>query len=200
MILNNGQGGTSVAHTLYTTSTLLSLGQGTGTGVNEATFLVGDTLGTVPGETIVLLYDNVAGTGRPTWGTWTESDGIDATAFTLWNTYVTCGRWGAYVPNDLANGIRRIEYWDIGSNTLLGYLTSETGVWPTINQTPFLAANGDTTFNGGVTSPIGIVVPVPEPTAFGLIALGSLVWLASPAALTFTRKNCRRLRLPVHQP
>lgn len=149
VILNNGAGGTAPAHYLYATSTLLSLGQGTGVGVNEATFLVGDTLGTAAGETMVLLYDNEAGSGRPVWGTWTESDGINATAFTLWNTYVTAGRWGAYVPNDLVNGIRRVEYWDIGSNTLLGYQTSANGIWPTINETPFLTANGDTTFKTG---------------------------------------------------
>ncbi len=176
VILNNGAGGTTVAHTLYATSTLLSLGQGTATGVNEATFLVGDSLGTAPGETIVLLYDNIAGTGRPVWGTWTESDGIDATAFTLWNTHVTAGRWGAYVPNDLATGICRVEYWDIGSNTLLGYQVSPNGIWQTINEAPFLLANGDTTFNGGVANPIGIVVPVPEPTAFALLGFVGLLW------------------------
>ncbi|MDW8308142.1 MAG: hypothetical protein RMK20_02070 [Verrucomicrobiales bacterium] len=177
VILNNGSGGTSVAHQLYTTSTLLSLGQGTGIGVNQATFLVGDTLGTVPGETMVLLYDNVAGSGRPVWGTWTESDGINATAFTLWNTHVTPGRWGAYVPNDLANGIRRIEYWDIGSNSLLGYLTDDDGIWQTINEPVFLAANGDTTYDGGVGRPIGILAPIPEPSALTLLALGAALGL-----------------------
>jgi hypothetical protein len=66
LVLNDGAGGTSTSSILYTTQTLLMLGPGTGEGVNQATFLVGDSLG-APGETMVVIYDNVEGTGRPIW-------------------------------------------------------------------------------------------------------------------------------------
>jgi hypothetical protein len=69
LILNDGADGTSVSSRLYTTQTLLMLWPGTGEGVNEATFLVGDSLG-APGETMVVIYDNVEGTGRPIWASW----------------------------------------------------------------------------------------------------------------------------------
>jgi hypothetical protein len=173
LILNDGADGTSVSSRLYTTETLLMLGPGTGEGVNQATFLVGDSLG-APGETMVVIYDNVEGTGRPIWASWVEPDGIAGAPGSLWDTYVTAGRWGAYVPNDLANGIRRVEYWDIGSGSLLGVATDDDGVWTPINEPQFLTANGDTRFNGGTTTLIGIIAPIPEPSAAALLLLGAL--------------------------
>lgn len=178
VILNDGAGGTSVANLLYTTSTLLMLGPGTGEGVNQGTFLVGDSLG-APGETMVVIYDNVAGAGRPIWASWVESDGIDGVPGSLWDTNVTPGRWGAYVPNDLENGIRRVEYWDIGSGSLLGVATDDDGIWTPINEPQFLTANGDTRYNGGTTTLIGIIAPIPEPSTLTLLLAGGLglAWL-----------------------
>lgn len=173
LVLNDGAGGTSVSSLLYTTQTLLMLGPGTGEGVNQATFLVGDSQG-APGETMVVIYDNVEGTGRPVWASWVEPDGIAGTPGSLWDTNVTAGRWGAYVSNDLANGIRRVEYWDIGSGSLLGVATDDDGVWTPINEPQFLTANGDTRFNGGTTTLIGIIAPIPEPSAAALLLLGAL--------------------------
>lgn len=175
LVLNNGAGGTANAHLLYTTSTLLMLGPGTGEGVNHATFLVGESLG-ASGETMVVIYDNVEGSGRPVWASWVEPDGIGAAPGALWTNNVTAGRWGAYVPNDLVNGIRRVEYWDIGSGSLLAVATDDDGVWTPIPEAPFLTANGDTRYNGGATTLIGIIAPIPEPSAMVLWWLGLAGW------------------------
>lgn len=175
LILNNGAGGTTIAARLRSTSTLLMLGP-TNTDAYAATMIIGDSLG-APGETMVLLYDNVAGSGRPIWATWVESDGI-TTTFSLSETNAVEGRWAAYVPNSLANGIRRVEYWDIGSNTLLGVATDDDGVWPVLSDPLFAAANGDTTFDGNFSNLIGIVAPIPEPSALALLGLGGLAALA----------------------
>lgn len=175
LVFNDGAGGTSVAGNIYTTSTLLMLGPGTAEGANQATFLVGDSLG-APGETMVLLYDNVAGAGRPVWATWVEPDGISGVPGALWDTNVTDGRWGAYVPNDLADGIRRVEYWDIGTLSLIAAVTDDDGVWTPIPEEPFLTANGDTRYNGGTTTLIGIIAPIPEPSAAALALLGLALW------------------------
>ncbi|MCS7091446.1 MAG: hypothetical protein RMN51_05315 [Verrucomicrobiota bacterium] len=176
LILNNGAGGTGTAHQLYTTSTLLMLGPGTNEGANQATFLVGDSVG-APGETMVVIYDNVLGAGRPVWASWVEPDGIGAAPGALWTNHVPAGRWGAYVPNDLANGIRRVEYWDIGSGSLLGVATDDDGIWTPIPEPLFLAANGDTRYNGGATTLIGIIAPIPEPSVLALGLLGLTGWV-----------------------
>ena len=175
LILNDGAGGTANTHILYTTGTLLMLGPGTAEGANQATFLVGESMG-APGETMVLLYDNVQGTGRPVWATWVEPDGIAGAPGSLWDTNVIAGRWGAYVPNDLANGIRRVEYWSIGTLSLIGVATDDDGVWTPIPEDKYLTANGDTRFNGGTTTLIGIIAPIPEPSTVALGLLGLAFW------------------------
>jgi len=175
VVLNNGAGGTSIAARLRSTTTLLMLGP-TNTDAYAATMIIGDSLG-APGETMVLLYDNVAGSSRPIWATWVESDGI-TTTFSLSETNATEGRWAAYVPNSLANGIRRVEYWDIGSNTLLGVATDDDGIWPSLSGPLFAAANGDTTFDGNFSNLIGIIAPIPEPSALTLLGLCGLAALA----------------------
>ena len=176
LLLNDGAGGTALASTLYASSTITALGQGTATGQNQGTYLVGDSTG-APDETMVLLYDNVLGLGRPIWGNWVESDGITPGGMTLYEANVTAGHWGAYVPNDLVNGIRRVEYRDIANNTILGVATSENGIWTSLSGASFANANGDTAFNGGVTDLIGIVAPVPEPATYWMLAAGGLLLL-----------------------
>lgn len=80
IILNNGAGGTAPATRLTATNPVTVLGFGstptTGTGLKSTA---------VPGLTaknFVLLYDNVAGTGRPIAATFVESDGTDNNATT----------------------------------------------------------------------------------------------------------------------
>jgi hypothetical protein len=168
--INDGGSGIAIAQSLLTTSTAIALTPGT-SGANTATFIYGQS--GLTGETFVLLYDNEAGTGRPLWGTWTESDGITTNYTTQYdnasgaNVGGTAGAWGAYVPNALANGVRRVEYRDI-NNTLLASFTDSDGVW-----------GGFNTVNpsGGTTTPInlGTLVAVPEPSSVTLVLAGVAV-------------------------
>ena len=55
---------------------------------------------------------------------------------------------------------------------------TDNGIWTSLSGASFANANGDTTVNGGVTDMIGIVAPVPEPSACWLLASGGLMLLA----------------------
>lgn len=170
VVLNNGAGGTTEVTRLRTASTISMLGA-TNTDANAATMIIGDTLGTISGETMVLLYDNVGGAGRPVWGSWVESDGITSN-FGLSETNATAGRWAAYVPNTLANGIRRVEYWDMANNTLVGAVTDDDGIWTSLSGTQFSAANGNTTYDGNLNNIVGISAAVPEPSVVAVSMIG----------------------------
>jgi hypothetical protein len=135
--LNNGANGTSTTQSYRTTSTVKILEYGTTSGgTNQATGIIGRTF--ADSEEIILLYDNVSGTGRPVYGTWTENDGI-TTNFTSWYNPASgngvdgyYGRWGAIIPNNNANGIKKIERLSM-ENISLGYGNSSDGMWGSAN-------------------------------------------------------------------
>ena len=123
--INDGAGGAVIDTAYRSTSKALSLA------LNEATFISGRS--GLSGETFVVLYDNVAGEGRPLWVTWTESDGINTNFTRAYETEVenapaASGAWGAYIPNALANGVRRVEYRDFDNN-LVAFVSDSDGVW-----------------------------------------------------------------------
>ncbi|MBK7965085.1 MAG: right-handed parallel beta-helix repeat-containing protein [Bacteroidetes bacterium] len=108
-------------------------------------------------KTWYFLYDNTAGTGRPLYGTWIESDGITPTYTTWYNVDVdgVTGSWGAYLPTTLANGVQRIESRNVQTaalNVCPG--TSASGVWsgagntvnPTAGTTPIVFSLADAPF------------------------------------------------------
>ena len=128
--LNNGANGTAIAQSLRTTNTIQMLGAATARSVR------GSSNGFA--ENAVFLYNNEAGTGRPLYGTWLESNGINETDFNTWYASVNAiaGAWGAYVPTALANGIRRIESLAISDATLVGCpALSATGTWTNAGNT-----------------------------------------------------------------
>lgn len=158
--LDDGSGG-GKGVILYGETPVTSLGQEPGSAPNQSIAIVGDTMETVPPESIVLLYDAVSG-GNLIWGTWVEATNVPPasgpdSALAI-NT--TPGRWAAYVPDSLSNGIRRVEYYSVDGK-FLGAATSPDGKWKSISDPAFSAANGDTTFDGGVNEIIGIVAPLP---------------------------------------
>lgn len=149
--LNNGAGGTAITTSYRTTSTVHMINYGTTSGnADQATALRGTS--NSPDESIILIYDNTAGTGRPVYGTWTENDGV-TTNFTTWYNAVegVSGSWGAVIPNNVTNGIRRIEARDIATANVIGCPSLDAdGNWPTANTvnassgvTPLVIATSD---------------------------------------------------------
>lgn len=158
--INDGEGGTEPLF-LLGERPVRALGQEAGIVENNGTLIVGDTKGTVPPETIVLLYNDVKG-GELIWGTWVENIGIDPPTGgpnSPYAAHVSDGRWAAYVPHDVSGGIRRVEYYS-PEGKLLGAATSSTGVWKPLDGPAFAKAAGNSEFHGGVTDVIGIEAPV----------------------------------------
>ena len=132
--LNNGAGDTVLVQSVRTTNTFMMINPATGTNGGQA---IKGTSSGIP-ENMVFLYDNVAATGRPIYGTWLENDGISENYTTWYAAPATLpvdgvnGSWGAYIPVALANGIRCIEQRNIATAAVEGCsATSATGVWPT---------------------------------------------------------------------
>ncbi len=129
--VNDGAGGTTVDKRFRTTNTIkmLAFGSNNTSGSTDCSAIRGNSL--APGETFVFLYDNVSNSNRPLYGTWAENDGI-TTNFSSWyspTVDTTSGAWGAIIPNDNANGVRRIESRDWSGNVLY-FHTNANGVWP----------------------------------------------------------------------
>ncbi len=138
LLLNDGAGGSTVIYTLTSTNTAIVTNLGTaaadGTGIYGMTHTANRDL--------VFLYDNVGGTGRPLTSTFIESDGT--TGGTTYPTFyqnnvdAIAKAWGTFIPNTLANGVRRIQYLNGGGNKVYAF-TSTDGAWPgaisTVNPT-----------------------------------------------------------------
>jgi hypothetical protein len=89
-----------------------------------------------PAKSFVALYDNEAGTGRPIAVTPVQALGVTiASLATFYSANVSGnnGSWGAIVPNDLANGVRRIANYDGLTGAELAANTSATGTWGATN-------------------------------------------------------------------
>ncbi|MBO9611616.1 MAG: ExeM/NucH family extracellular endonuclease [Dyadobacter sp.] len=105
------------------------LAYSTSAGTNNGSFLKESTSG-ANGKNLVAIYDNTAGTGRPLFIAPAES--IGTTIASVVPGYTTsAGGWNAIVPNDNANGVRRIEQLSSANASLIGCATDDDGVWPT---------------------------------------------------------------------
>jgi PKD repeat protein len=140
--LNNGEGGTTAAHFLTIAEAVTVLGLGTENDPLQGSGVYGKHFSTA--KNFALLYDNIAGTGRPLSATFIENDGTTGgTAYpSFYQNHVDGfeGSWGALIPNQLANGLRRVEVRDKASGSILTGTTSvQNGVWPygsnTVNPT-----------------------------------------------------------------
>lgn len=139
IFLNNGAGGLTVVTRPTTSSspsqliTVVNFGNNItdGTAI-RSTPVTGGT-----GKNFVLLWDkaNITGIDRPVAGTIIESDGLDATGFAGFYATDVNGidkAWGAILPNDLPNGIRRISQYSLASGNETGYKLSSDGRWPVV--------------------------------------------------------------------
>ncbi|MFO0451531.1 MAG: T9SS type A sorting domain-containing protein, partial [Pseudomonadota bacterium] len=101
-------------------------------GANNGSGVYG--LSSATARNFVFLYDNVSGTGRPLTATYVESDGSGTSSFAAFytsNVQGVAGAWGAIIPNNNANGLRRIEQRSISDGSLVGCIGLDTdGVWP----------------------------------------------------------------------
>lgn len=131
--LNDGNGGTSVTHSLTSSSyaTVINFGdtESDGTGIRSTPAASGAA------KNFVFLYDNTAGTGRPIAGTFIEADGTNNSASTFYADFYSTNvnevdkTWGAIIPNNLQNGIQRIAQYTLADGTEAGFKTSPDGLW-----------------------------------------------------------------------
>lgn len=164
LLLNNGAGGSSVSTRLSIAASAVELLNFTNAGNPSAPLGTGLRSTAVPSynaKDFVMLFDNVAGTGRPIAGTYLESDGVTQRAYNDPNpanegyapfyALEVDGKdktWGTIIPNNLPNGIRNISNYSLQTGTLLSatqranaqYPTIPSGTVSTINPTAGLTA------------------------------------------------------------
>jgi len=132
--LNNGAGGNTVQNRVTTTNPIDVIALGEDNVSTLGTGVVGKAFGSA--KDFAFLYDNTAGTGRPLSGTFIENDGTSGgnNYAPFYQTHVDTqdGSFGSLVPNQLPNGIRRVEVRDRASGTVNTdeTLTSADGMWP----------------------------------------------------------------------
>ncbi len=167
ILLNDGAGGTTVASRVTTTTSALVVTFATSAGANNATGIRGSSSGTP--KDIIMLYDNVYGTGRPITAAYIESDGYaNATSYPSYYTTSVdgvAGAWGTVIPNTLTNGIRRIEQRSLATGSIVNCPSvTVNGVWPsgvnTVNpiggSTALVITSSDAPLNTSANTWLGV--------------------------------------------
>lgn len=141
--LNDGAGGTSAVTYLTTQDSVRVINFSTENSDTAGSGIYGNSFASP--KDFVFLYDNTSGSGRPITGTVVEKDGADLTGVAQIVQYYkdnvdqVDGAWGAIIPNQLANGIRRIERRAFADGSVVFANTDDDGVWPsganTVNPT-----------------------------------------------------------------
>jgi hypothetical protein len=108
----------------------------------------------------VLLYDNVAGTGRPLSVALIQRQGtLVAGSSNFYATRQTMATsWATLIPNTLVSGVRRIEERDAASGAIVNVITSNDGIWNGIQTNPS-DATAYPTGPGGFSRPIILQTP-----------------------------------------
>jgi len=164
--INDGAGGTSATAYLTLPDSVKVINYSTTADPNSGTGIYGRSY--AEPKDFIFLYDNVDGTGRPIAGSIVEVDGLSLKPVTSFVPFyrnlvdTVNGAWGTIIPNQLPNGVRRIERRVFGTGEIFTVVnTSADGIWP----------SGANTVNplGGLT-PIEITItdgPTPvELTSF----------------------------------
>ncbi|WP_221405339.1 Ig-like domain-containing protein [Flexibacter flexilis] len=150
--LNDGAGGSTPA--LYLTTKLTMTAVAFGSAASNVTGIRSTSLGTA--QDFVLLSSNMAGTGRPLYCTFIESDGNTVTAADYVDYYDTnvdgvAGAWGAIIPNTNTNGVRYIAALSRTTGNVVGCAATDAdGNWngvstvnPNTGVTAKVIATGD---------------------------------------------------------
>lgn len=135
LMLNNGAGGTSVAHrVLLSAYPVMVIDYGTTPSAALEGSGIYDSLNAAP-KNFICLYDNVAATGRPVSIAIVENDGVSLNAVTsIVNFYRNMVdsmpmHWGTIVPNNLANGVRALEERSFANGSVVDTQTDADGIW-----------------------------------------------------------------------
>ncbi len=126
--------GDSVGVLLYRRAlndSILVLAFGTTASSTQCTGVWGKSLGIA--KNILLLFDNIDGIGKPLACTYLENEGADVASLVIFYADSVNGfdkRWGTIIPNNNANGVKRIEQRFLNDNSLIAFNTSSDGVWP----------------------------------------------------------------------
>jgi hypothetical protein len=141
LLLNDGGTGEEEFHSLTTPSSVqvITFGQGPA----QATALYGQDAASP--KNFVLLYQDEPGIDRPLTATFIEAGGVEVderyAAFYVDLVAGRDGRWGTLVPNQLPNGVRRIEERSMSGNVVAAR-TFASGIPGTANATGGLAVSG----------------------------------------------------------
>jgi hypothetical protein len=116
---------------------------------NSGTAIFGNSFANA--KNFVLLYDNTNGTNnRPISIAYAENESLNLSNVNTWYTNRvngTNGAWGNIIPNNLTNGIQRIEQRTLNSNSVVYAHIESDGIW-----------GNDSTMNrrGGNSRPVSI--------------------------------------------
>jgi hypothetical protein len=175
VILNDGEGGTKKATELTTADSVRVVNLGTasdslsGSGLRCTSSWIA--------KNFVFLYDSTGGGGRPISGSLIESDGTDNSvankyaAFYGNNVDGVAGAFGLVLPNQLPNGVRRMEERSLTDGTIVASATDSDGVWPsganTVNPSDgtneiVLAGTDLVTYSLTVSGLHGTVTKIPD--------------------------------------
>ncbi|MEO6670308.1 MAG: T9SS type A sorting domain-containing protein [Ferruginibacter sp.] len=137
LMLNDGLGGSFVNTRITATNFVTVLGFGAG--ATAGTAIRGAANTALLPKNFVMLYNNVAGTGRPLTGTFIENEGTDNTVANgyapFYETSVNgiSNTWGSIIPNNLANGVNNISQYALSNGGLLNACTAANGVYGSTN-------------------------------------------------------------------
>jgi hypothetical protein len=169
--LNDGAGGTIAVTYLTLPDSIKVIDFGTASSGTLGTAIYGNSLAAA--KDFVFLYDDEVGTGRPIASTLVESDGVDLSTVTSYALFyrdsvdLKDGYWGTIIPNQLSNGIRRIERRLLSDGSLHPVIATDAdGIWP----------SGANTVDpvGGNTTPIRIEL-TDAPLPVELISFSAIV-------------------------
>lgn len=120
----------------YCMDSISVLAFGTTNGADTGTGLWGHSM--AKSKTFVGVYDDALGVGRPLSLTFVENDGVNLgsskVAYYSNNVEGVNGNWGLIIPNDLAQGIQKVENYDRYTGFPIYANTDMDGVWGPSNK------------------------------------------------------------------
>lgn len=104
------------------------------TAATDASGIV-DTASTCDPKTVICLYDNTTGTTQPLATALVQDEGTVVTNAPTFYSNVETRRtaWATLIPNNLPNGIRRVEQRSLTTGQILKVWVDGDGVWPPSN-------------------------------------------------------------------